>query len=209
MSNLNRIFTAAALAALLLTLRASADEPAVESSATATNKPAFKAALHGGETIGKHQVQRAFLDVGTNRIVFIVPGGFWMNTSNPQKIVLTSADKNCFITVRVIPGAVSESVSYKELAMSVYPGAKITQESSELVANHSGTALNLEWLNPSGVAQSARISFIPTAAGVLEFSVLARSSDAKDARANFETLLSSVQTNESCKIVIVPLPDFS
>jgi hypothetical protein len=208
MSHHKRIFAAGALAALLLTLRASADEPAIESSATATNKPGFKATLHGGETIGTHQVQRAFLDVGTNKIVFIVPGGFWMDAWNPQKIVLTAADKSSFITVRVIPGAASDTSFFKEQALSLYPGARITQESTELVANHSGPAFNLEWLS-SGVAQSARVSFIPSAAGVLEFSVLTRSTDFKDARMNLETLLSSVQTNESGKLVIVPLPDFS
>ena len=209
MSNHNRIFAAATLAALLLTLRASADEPSIESSATATNKPALKASLRGGETIGTHQVQRAFLDIGTNRIVFIVPGGFWMDASSPQKVVLTAADKNCFITVRVITGTGSDASSFKEQALSRYPGAKITGESTEWVANHSGTAFNLDWMNSGGVSQSARISFIPTPAGVLEFSVLTRSSEFKDARMNFESLLSSVQTNESGKIVIVPLPDFS
>jgi hypothetical protein len=208
MSYLKRIFAAGALAAVLLTLRASAQEPSIESSTTVTNRPGFKAALHGGETIGSHQVQRAFLDIGTNKIVFMVPGDFWMDGSNPQKIVLTSADKSCFITVRVIAGAGADT-SFKEEALSRYPGAKITQESFELVANHSGPSFNLEWMNPGGVAQSARISFIPTAAGILEFSVLARSSDFKDAWNNFESLLTSVQTNESGKIVIVPRPDFS
>ncbi len=209
MSHHNRIFTAAALAVLLLTLRASADEPSLESSATATNKPGLKATLRGGETIGKHQVQRAFLDSGTNKIVFIVPGGFWVDASSPQKIVLTATDKNCFITVRVLPGAGSDPSFFRQQVLSLYPGAKITQEATEFVANHSGLAFNLEWLNPNGVAQSARISFIPTAAGVLEFSVLTRSADFKDARMHFESLLSSVQTNEGGKIVIVPLPDFS
>ena len=207
MSHHKRIFAVGAIAALLLTLRASADEPSIEASATVTNRPGLKATLHGGETIGTHQVQRAFLDVGTNRIVFIVPGGFWMDGSNPQKIVLTAADKSAFITVRVLATAGSE-MGFKEEALNRYPGAKITQESFDLVANHSGPSFNLEWMN-GGVAQSAHISFIPTAAGILEFSVLSRSSDFKDARNNFETLIGSVQTNESGKIVIVPRPDFS
>jgi hypothetical protein len=213
MSNPNRIFAACAIAALLLTLRASADDAAPESPAPtpAPVKPALKATLHGGETVGTHQVQRAFLDIGTNKIVFIVPNNFWMDGSNPQKIVLTKADKTCFITVSVgsSANAGAETSVFKQQALSRYPGAKITGESTEYVANHSGPAFTLEWSNASGVAQTAHISFIPSAAGVLEFNVLARSADFKDARNYFDTVLSSVQNNESGKLVIVPLPDFS
>lgn len=210
MSRLKQIFAAGTFAILLLTLRAAAEEPSVANSATVTNRPAFNAKLQGGETVGAHQVQRAFLNVGTNQIVFIVPTGFWMDASNPQKIVLTQAGMGCFITVRVSSAMeASETSFFKQQALSRYPGAKIIQESTELVANHSGPVFNLEWMNPGGVAQSARISFIPTTAGILEFSVLARSTEFRDARNYLDTILSSVQTNESGKIVIVPLPDFS
>jgi hypothetical protein len=211
MSHHKHILAVSTAAALLLTLRASADEAAPGVPAPSTNKPAFKASLRAGETIGMHQMQRAFLNIGTNQIAFIVPTGFQMDATNPQKIVLTEPAHGYYITVRVSNAAEvgSDSSAFKADALSRFPGAKITQESADFAANHSGSAFNLEWMNPNGVAQSARISFIPSAAGILEFSVVARSADFKDARNYFDILLGSVQNNESGKLVIVPLPDFS
>ena len=211
MSRRKQIFAAGTFAILLLTRRASADEPSLESPAAATNRPAFKASLRGGETIGTHQVERAFLNIGTNQIAFIVPVGFQMDATDPQKIVLTQPAKGYFITVRVSSAAETglETSHCRSEALNLYPGAKITQESIDFVANHSGPAFNLEWLNTGGAAQSAHINFIPSAAGLLQFSVMARSADFNDARNYFQILLASIRNNESGKLVIVPLPDFS
>ena len=212
MSHRKLIFAGWALATLLLTLRVSAEEqPSPQTSAPATNAPAFRASLRAGETIGRHQMQRAFLNLGTNQIAFIVPTGFQMDATDSQKIVLTDPAHGYFMTVRVTnPTEEAAGASFfRAEALSRYPGAKITGESTDFVANHSGPAFNLEWLNPSGAGQAAHISFIPSAAGVLEFSIMARSVDFKDARIYFDILQSSVQNNETGKLVIVPLPDFS
>jgi hypothetical protein len=195
-------------------VRASAGEPAtLDSSTTKTNKSAYNATLRAGETVGIHQVQRAFLTVGTNEIAFMIPGEFKLDASNPEKIVLTDNTTGSFITVRISSrpegAAGAEAGFYKAEALSRFPGAKIIEESMDMVANHSGPAYNLFWLNSEGVAQSARIDFISTAAGILELSVMSQSAHFKDARNSFEVLQGSVQNNESGKLVIIPLPDFS
>ncbi len=213
MSHRNSLFALFTLGALLSTARVFAGENPADAPAGTTNKMAYNASLRRGETIGLHQVQRAFLTVGTNQIAFIVPGGFRMDASDPQKILLTNPDSGCFISVRISSAAQvepgSEASFFRGAALNRFPGAIISQESSELVANHSGPAFNLVWVNTSGASQSARIDFIPTAAGVLEFSVLAPTANFKDAKDTFESLVGSVQNNENGKIVIVPLPDFS
>jgi hypothetical protein len=197
-----------------LAVRASAGEPAVPESSTAkTNKPAYNTSLRAGETVGIHQIQRAFLTVGTNEIAFIIPGEYRLDASNPERILLTDNVNGGFITVRIGSRPEGETGAeagfYKAQALSRFPGAKIIEESMDMVANHSGPAFNLFWLNSEGVAQSARIDFIPTAAGVLELSVMSQSAHFKDARNSFEILQGSIQNNESGKLVITPLPDFS
>ncbi len=213
MSHRNSLFTLFLLGALLLAARVSAGETPLEVPAGKTNKMAYNASVRAGESIGKRQVQRAFLNVGTNQIAFMIPGDFSMDASDPQKIRLTDPANGCFITVRIgtapeiEPG--SETSFYRAAALNRFPGAIVAQESSDFVANHSGPAFNLKWANSSGASQSARINFIPTAAGVLEFSVMAPTANFKDALNSFEVLIGSVQNNENGKIVIVPLPDFS
>ncbi len=214
MSLRNASLTILMICGLGVAVRASAGEPAVpDSPIEKTNKTAYNATLRGGETVGTHQIQRAFLSVGTNEIAFMIPGEFRLDASNPEKIVLTDNVNGGFITVRITSRPEvevgSEASFYKAQALSRFPGAKIIEESMDMVANHSGPAFNLFWLNSEGVAQSARIAFIPTAAGILELSVMAQSAHFKDARNSFEILQGSIQNNESGKLVITPLPDFS
>ena len=171
---------ASTAAALLLTLRASADEPALEAPAPATNKPAFKATLRGGERIGNNQMQRAFLNIGTNQIAFHCPDRFSNGRDGSAEDCADGAGARLFHHgPRGQPRSEvgSDASSFKATALSRFPGAKISGESTDFVANHSGPAFNLEWLNPNGVVQSAHISFIPSAAGILEFSVVARSAE--------------------------------
>lgn len=183
------------------------------SGTPSTNKPAFNASLRAGETVGAHQVQRAFLTVGTNQIAFIVPTGFFMDASNPQKIVLSDDAGEYFITVRVtnpqIPSEGSPDDFFKAIVLNRFAGAKISDQFSARIANHAGTAFDLQWMSPKGGQQSTRIAFVPTAAGVLEFSILSRVVNFKDAQGYLSGLMSSVRSNETGKLVIDPLPDFS
>jgi hypothetical protein len=214
MSRHNHFFAALLLSTLALATRVFAeDAPAVSPVATTNPPPAFNAKVRGGETIGDHQVHRAFLTVGTNELAFIIPGGFYMDASNPQKIVLTDPTSDYFITVRVITGASPEAAQQEDYfrgsALSRFPQAKITSQTSQFAANHSGPSFDMEWLTSSGGAQSARIAFIPCKAGVLEFSILTRSANFKTAQTYLSVLMSSVRSNETGKLVIIPQPDFS
>ena len=206
------ILTVIALGTLLIATHVSAgDAPALE--AVKTNKTAYNAQLRGGEIVGMHQVQRAFLTLGTNQIAFIVPSGFRMDASDLQKIVLTEPARGYFLAVRISaapsvePG--QETSYFKTAALARFPGAIIADQSTQLVANHSGPSFDLTWVNGAGTAQKVRIAFIPSSAGVLELSVLAPADKFKDALLYFSLLLGSVQNNEQGKIVIVPRPDFS
>jgi hypothetical protein len=213
MSRRNYFFPALVLGTLLFASRAEADETLPGASAPATNRPAFNASLRGGETIGERQVQRAFLTLGNTQIAFVIPTDFSMDASDSQKIVLSDNAGRYFITLRIHPSsgmpADSSPDSFKIQALSRFPGAKISSESSENAASHSGPAFNLDWLSPNGGRESARIAFIPCPGGILEFSVLSRSASFKDAQLYLTVLLSSVRTNESGKLVIVPLPGVS
>ncbi len=216
MSRHNRLFTAFLLGAFLFVTRVLADEAPGASPApvATTNRTAFNATLRGGETIGDHQVNRAFLTIGTNEIAFTVPAGFYMDASNPQKIVLTDSTSDYFITVRVSGSANAEAGSaqvdyFRGTALNRFPQAKITSQTSEFAANHSGPSFDMEWLTSNGGGQSVRIAFIPCAAGVLEFSILTRSANFKTARTYLSVLMSSVRNNETGKLVITPEPDYS
>jgi hypothetical protein len=212
MSHRNHFLAAFALGALFVA-RVAASDTTATSTGVATNRPAFGASLRAGETVGDHQVQRVFLDVGTNQFAFIVPTGFRMDASDPQKIALYNEEEGCYIMVRVSYPSLSDATFqdsyFRSTALGRFPGAKITEEFGDAAADHAGTGFILKWTNAVGVSQSARASFIPCAAGVLEFTAIAPTDHFGTVQNYMAILMTSVRSNETGKLVIVPLPDFS
>jgi hypothetical protein len=213
MSNRNHFLAAFVLGAFCFAGRVAASDTLAASTDVATNRPAFGASLRGGETVGDHQIQRVFLNVGTNQFAFIVPTGFRMDASDPQKIVLYDEAEDCYIVVRVgytsLSDGTSQDSSFKSTALGLFPGATITDEFSDAAAGHTGTAFVLKWTNTAGIPQTGRASFIPCAAGVLEFTAFAPTQHFGTAQNYLTILMTSVCSNETGKLVIVPVPDFS
>jgi hypothetical protein len=163
---------------------------------------------------GLRQVQHLFLTCGTNQFACVVPTGFRVDASNPQKVVLVDPDYAHFITIRLIgpvpAGAHELRADYcRTLAFSRFPGAKITQESSETVGYLTGPAFDLEWKNAAGTEQSARLVFVVTPVGIMEFSLLACSNKFSDGGILFNTLLSSFRGSAGGKLDLPSTPDKS
>jgi len=163
---------------------------------------------------GQSQIHRAYFTIGTNHYAFMVPSGFQMNASDPEKIVLSDADYTCFISIRNagrLPAEAQDSPEnyFRNLATVRFPNGTISDEISEFAANHGGPGFDLQWTNSSGAAQAARIAFIPTATSVLEFSVLCTSNKFNDGQLYLKVLLASFRSDEGGKLEINHLPDNS
>jgi hypothetical protein len=211
MSYRNHILTILSLCSLLLRASASA-ETLPDATTPSTSRPVLSITLRGGETVGDNQVQRAFLTIGTNQIAFIVPTGFRMDASSGEKIVLSDNTGNYFITVRVTgaaPNGAEPQAFFQNQALTRFPGARISNQFGTFAAGHSGPAFDLAWINSNGAAQSARIAFVSSPAGTLEFSVLSRTVNFGDAQIYLTVLMSSVCSNETGKLLIKPQPDNS
>ena len=154
-------------------------------------------------------VPRAYVTTGTNQFAFLVPEGFRVDASNPETILLIKTDYSCFLTFRIVGPATAGTTDLKpdscrELLSNRFPGAKIADVFSLAAANHGGPAFNLQWTNASGVAQSARVAFIPSAAGLLEFSLVASPGRFPAGQPPFNSLLLTFRTNEGGKLEIIP-----
>jgi hypothetical protein len=163
---------------------------------------------------GLRQVQRLFLVCGTNQFACVVPTGFRVDASNPQKVVLVDPNFAHFITIRLagpVPAGAKELRGdyCRALALSRFPGATVTQESSETVGYLTGPAFDLAWKNAAGTEQSARLVFVPTPVGIMEFSLLACSNKFSDGGILFNTLLSSFRGTAGGRLDPPSTPDKS
>lgn len=162
-------------------------------------------------TVYKAEIQRAVITVGTNQFLINIPNGLRMDPSKPDKIVLVPDDYSYFLIFRIIDPAVagsdaSKADSYRGLALSEYPGAKIVDEFSVSVAGRTGVEFILQW-KPSGVSERVvRVAFAPSRAGVLQLSMVADTKNNSEAEFSFKGFLRSFRSNENGKIEIIQSP---
>jgi hypothetical protein len=186
----------------------------------AQNQPdrqVFQVSVRNEEFVGntnERQVQRVYVSAGTNQFAFTVPESFRADASNPQKIVLSDINYLFFLTVRFSDNRSEQAGSTqmqvcRSLALSRFPGAVIVKESVESAGGRSGPAFDLQWKNSAGAEQSARVAFVPSSAGVIEFDLLTRTSKFDDGRSFFAVLLASFRSNAAGKLRITPVSDKS
>lgn len=182
-------------------------------SDSSTNLPSpFKVVSRNEEMLGDRPVQRAYLSKGTNQFAFVVPPGFRLNATSPGKLSLINANDNGFITFRVaapLPSWPRElsADDCRDLVSAQFPTAKIDREFTQPVADHSGPAFDVSWTNSGGGGQSARIVFLPSPAGILEFCLEGNPNSFGANQTAFYSVLLSFRTNERGKLEIAPLSD--
>jgi hypothetical protein len=176
----------------------------------ATNLPPLKAEVKFIGGPGLMPVHRGFVTCGTNKFTFLLPEGYRLETADPQKITLASADLKCLITWRLLNPMPSESTEldpahYRELLLSRHPGGKILETFSLSAVGRHGPAFDLRWSGAGGLARRERTLFVLSTAGVLEFS-LVTSLDRFDAgRQDFDAVLVSFRASDGNGKLVVPV----
>lgn len=130
-------------------------------------------------------VYRAYASAGNDRFAFLVPKGFWLQ-GDPAlgKLTLVNTEGNSTITFAIADPRPVETITadfYRELVLKENPTGKIVQELTSGAAGRSGPAFDVQWKAGGDLVQIRRVIFIPTSAGVLEFT-------ATTTHANFPTL---------------------
>ncbi|HYG21759.1 MAG TPA: hypothetical protein VEH04_03175 [Verrucomicrobiae bacterium] len=178
----------------------------------ATNTPALRVEMRAGETVGAEQIHRAFISLGTNKLVLRVPGGFQLDAADPDRVVVSNLELGQYISIQLVPrsqaGDAPARDAWKQRALRLGQNPTIVEELTEYALNRSGPGFDLRWMQ-SGAEQRARVVYIPTSSGTLEISLFASAAQFDRARLFLRIVLASMQTDEHGPIVITPLPDFS
>jgi hypothetical protein len=191
----------------LLAGAASAAEPAWS---CASNAPPLQVDLRHEGGPGLAAANRVYVTAGTNKFAFQLPEGFRLETADPQKITLVSADYNSLLTWRILgpvpsgnPGL--SSASCRELLMERHPGGKIMEEFTLASLGRRGPAFDFRWSAKGGGPRDERIVFIPALAGVLEFSLVSSPERFKAAQSELGLLLLSFRASDAKGKLVVPI----
>jgi hypothetical protein len=120
---------------------------------------------------GQIAASRAYITVATNRFAFLVPGGFKVDSSDPQRITLIRADLACILSLRILEPTSEQGLTVEECRNRINkerPGCKIEGEFYLGAGNSSGPAFELRW-ESQGLRRAARLAYVPFRAGVVEF----------------------------------------
>jgi len=120
----------------------------------------------------------AFVTAGQEKYTFLVPEGYRVDSSDPTKIKLASPDFSSLITLAIgtsgLPaGAKMESEALQAYILGRHPKATVKGTHAVGANGESAAALDYVWQTDEGIKRSARTAFIPTASGLMEFTLSA------------------------------------
>ena len=168
--------------------------PACPPADLATNRPAYLTQIKHVGGPGLLPGDFACVTFRTNKFGFVMPVGFRLETKDAQEMTLVSADVSCLLTFHVLetlPPNTTEldPAPYRDLLLSRHPGVKILEEFSQAAVSRRGPAFDLRWNATGTVPRRERVLFIPSNAGVLEFSLVSSLENFEAGRRGFNALL--------------------
>ena len=178
-----------------LPLQAQPANPPGALASLATNRPLYVTEVKRVGGPGLIPADFAYVTFGTNKFGFVLPSGFRLETQDAQEVTLVSADFSCLLTFRVLEAAPAggpelDPAPYRDLLLSRHPGGKILEEFSSGAAGRRGPAFDLRWNAKGAVPRRERVLFVPSNAGVLEFSLVSSLEKFEAGREGFRELLS-------------------
>ncbi len=182
---------------------------------TSANATPLQASLIPEQVHYTEPVYRAYVNAGGSKFAFIVPQGFRIQ-GDPMKgkLTLVNASGNCTLTFSVLDPAPADnrtlnSATYRDLLANRHPKAKILQESARGAGGRTGPAIDLEWKVADNLAQSQRAVFIPSSAGVLEFTATTTRANFASLQASLDLVLNTFACSTNGKLEVIHFSDKS
>lgn len=194
---MNGITKSIAVAAFLLVLHAEAQETAK----TPVEPPKLDARFYQQNTPFSGEVTRGILVAQASQFSFVMPPGFRRQVDAAEKkISLTSTSYTCAITAKIFESASDGQKDLKPDALRAevlgrHKDSKIVDEFKASIESMSGSGFELEWVSERGQKMTTRAAFVPYAAGHIEFTVQAPTSEIRQYDQSLNQLLLSFRTS--------------
>ena len=158
---------------------------------------ALNATVRDGPTTGWEQLRCVDMKVGDRRLMLAVPPGFRAQIPSADKVVLVNDDYSCVLSFRIAaPGSAAGSSLNADLCRAWLEerlqDLSIQEEFSLNAANASGPAFDLQ-CKMDGVVRTARVAFIASPFGVLEFNAMSSPAQFETAKATLRSLMRGFQ----------------
>jgi hypothetical protein len=154
-----------------------------QESPKASPEPKLEARFYQQNTPFAGEITRGVLVAKETQFSFVMPSGFRRHIdAGEKKISLTSTSYTCSITAKIFETATEGQVDLKpetvrSRVLGWYKDSKVVDEFTASIESMSGPAFEVEWVSDTGQKMTTRAAFVPYAAGRIEFTVQAPSSE--------------------------------
>jgi len=178
-------------------------------SVSSNSPPPLTLRVEPGEVVGREQVFRQVMRMGTNEFAFVLPAELRREVTPEGMTVLTSKDMSYYVSLRIIPSSAAGREALRQRAASQYADASGLEDFTAWVDDHEGTGLHLRQEVPKVGNRLVRLLWVPFKAGVIEFALNADARNAKAGQSALDIILLSFRSNERGSLEIVPRSDKS
>lgn len=192
----------------LLALKASAGEP-TPATVVPVNPWLFRTNVFSQRGDNVFPTRCATLSIGTNQFAFLLPLNSQLESSDQSRVVVASRDHSRTFTISInsfIPAGVAPpdpEACHASLATE-FPGSTIQSESGTYVANQSGWVFDVRWNASTNNVRVARVAYVPSLAGVLEFSMVSSLAKSVEANADFNFMMLSFRASGPDGKIVFP-----
>ncbi len=144
-----------------------------DSSLAITNQPTLAVDVHQRVEDSYLPYRYAFVTAGTAKYTFLVPDSYRVQSSDPSRLKIVSSDLTCMITLSPANGATGNNEVLCAKVNSDYPNAEIVLEHEVSAINHVSPAVDYTWKPTPELTRKGRMTLIPVAGGLMEFSLVA------------------------------------
>ena len=153
---------------------------------------------------------RAYVTTETGKFTFLMPAGFRIKgDASGRRLKLSNLEGNCQFTIAILDSAPCDSQplnadAYRDVVQARHPGGKIIEQLCPGAAGRIGVGFDMQWETTNGFAQCTRTVFIPSAIGLLEFSVVSNPKNFPTLRSQLNRLMISFQSSTPDGKLVVP-----
>lgn len=153
---------------------------------------------------------RVYVTSETGKFTFIIPAGFRLRGDPADgKLKLGNLEGNCQITFAILDPAPCDSQplnadNYRDLVQARHPKGKIIERLSPSAAERDGVGYDMQWQTTNKFAQCTRAAFVPSNAGLLEFSATSNPNDFSALRYQLGQVMATFQATTPDGKLVVP-----
>ena len=183
--------------------RAVCAEDGKESEPAGTNQPAFSVDVRRNIEGTYVPYRYAFVTCGSEKYTFLVPESYRVDTSDPAKVKLASADFSGMITLGlardVVPGTKMDAEALQVRVLASYPEATINSQQTTCANGQAVPTLDYSWKSHTGVIRKSRTTYVPVAGGLMEFTLSASPDKFESGLAELNLVLMTFRTSSTGK----------